>query len=111
MKESSYMKKLKQAIAHDEEISIDSITDEYVLQRKQRMGAEFHPINFHPMKSNILDYVGRDDLFTRDERQVTISQNMALEFIVKIDDYEVFRSVYNLAVATYLNRLEVGLFG
>jgi hypothetical protein len=111
MKQTSFMKKLKQAIAHDEEISIDSITDEYALQRKQDFGIEFHPINFHPMKNNMLDYVGRDDLYTRDERQVTISQNMALEFIVKIDDFEVFRSVYNLAVSYYLNRLEVGLFG
>lgn len=69
----------------------------------------FQEINFHPMRNNILDFVGRQDLRTISGKSVIISRCVrGVGFIVKVDNQVSLESDCNLTVSGYLNKLRTG---
>jgi hypothetical protein len=75
------------------------------------MAKEFHPINFGPLATNILDYVGKKGLSTRDGRVVEINYSyFPTTFRVYFEGKEVYSYPENISVSHFLNENEVGVF-
>lgn len=70
----------------------------------------FKQIEFHPMRVNVLDAVGRTDLVTRYGDPVTLMRNTRGEFIITIAG-KVYTTDDNLEASGYLWNNEVGTNG
>lgn len=66
------------------------------------------PINFAPYATNVLDCVGREDLFTPDGRKVTIAR-YGMGFQIHVLGDAPYYTDNNLSASYYLNMREVGV--
>lgn len=69
-----------------------------------------HPINVSPFATNVLDLVGRSDLFTPNGIKVTVKRDM-MDFVVIIGDERMYCGNDNLSASYTLNQFEVGVMG
>lgn len=62
-------------------------------------------INFHPWKSNVIDYVGKELVSTTTGVKVKVGQDMRGQFIVYVDGVPAETELSNLAASSVLNRI------
>ena len=62
-------------------------------------------INFHPFRSNVIDYVGQPLVSTSTGEQVMVAQNMRGQFMVYVAGKLIETELDNLAASSVLNRI------
>lgn len=80
------------------------------MSRAKRLLESFNEINFSPFASNVLDYVGREDLCTVGGAKVTIKRP-GMSFEISIEGESKYVTDSNLDASSYLNRKQVGIRG
>jgi hypothetical protein len=71
----------------------------------------FSEITFHPFFSNVLDYIGRQDLVTKDGRKVEIKRSFSGKFKIYVDGALTVETGCNLTASAYLCNIETGVMG
>jgi hypothetical protein len=71
----------------------------------------FREITFHPFFSNVLDYIGRQDLVTKDGHKVEIKRSGSGKFKIYIDGTLTMETGCNLTASAYLCNIETGVMG
>jgi len=67
-----------------------------------------HPIDFHPWRNNILDYMDRADLVTPNGTPVVL-RRQGLNFFVQVGNMEPVITDNNGVASYVLNQYEVGI--
>lgn len=62
-------------------------------------------INFHPFRSNVIDYVGQPLICTSTGEQVMVEQNMRGQFMVYVAGKLTESELDNLAASSVLNKI------
>lgn len=65
-------------------------------------------ITFHPLRENVLDYIGAEGLKTPGGELVKIRRAGHIDFVIEINGTEAFRHDDNLQISAFLNQNEVG---